>query len=89
MTEKTETPSPASNVEGRCPHCDGTGDASEKGRIEECLACEGTGKVAPVDVYRILREAADNGTLDREHISSLSRRIAALYPAPASREEGS
>lgn len=80
--ETDKTPSPQTRVTGKCPHCDGTGDASEKGRVEECLACEGTGKVAPVNVYRILREAADNGTLDREHISSLSRRIAALYPAP-------
>jgi len=34
--------------------------------------------VAPVDVYRVLKRAHENGMLDGDHLSSLSREIAAL-----------
>jgi hypothetical protein len=36
-----------------CPHCAGTGDASEKGRVEQCCACHGTGKVLPAPDERM------------------------------------
>jgi len=44
--------------------------------------------VAPADVYRVLKRAHMNGTLDDDHLSSLSREIAALSHPPAKREAG-
>ena len=37
-----------------------------------------SGKVAPVDVYRVLKQYHEQGMLDGDHLSAISRKIAAL-----------
>jgi hypothetical protein len=44
-------------------------------------------KVAPVEIYKVLKRALDNGTLDRDHLSSLAREISDLPLSTVEDEE--
>ena len=70
---------------------DATGDISFEATRVGLLAALSEAEqqpVAPADVYRVLKRAHMNGTLDDDHLSSLSREIAALSHPPAKREAG-
>lgn len=70
----------------KCPHCGGTGDASEKGRIEHCLACAGTGKTADGAVRWEVQRVSDGEWVlvsreEARRFSELGRTVRGLYPS--------
>lgn len=70
----------------KCPHCGGTGDASEKGRIEHCLACAGTGKTADGPVRWEVQRVSDGEWVlvsrdEARRFSELGRTVRGLYPS--------
>lgn len=44
-------------------------------------------KVAPVEIYKVLKRALENETLDRDHLSSLAREISDLPLSTVEDEE--
>lgn len=91
------TATPCSSLSG-CPHCSGTGDVSERGRIEEYLACSGTGEsfglrsqmayIAAYDLKELEGYSHDRLQDWAKAIVKRANRALALNPMPAPIPEG-
>lgn len=73
----------------KCPHCAGTGDVSAKGRIEECLACNGKGRPESKLIRWEVCRPSDGEWVrvsqgEARCLENLGLVVRALYPQPES-----
>ena len=80
---------PSRAASEKCPHCAGTGDVSAKGRIEECLACNGKGRPESKLIRWEVRRPSDGEWVrvsqgEARCLEDLGMVVRALYPRPES-----